>query len=418
MQKTAQRRSILNKLREMTNVSGIAAEKFFNPQFQEVMDNLRQVDDNIRSLVSGQAIDTGDPGKDPSSLKKLIQSAKTNLNRREYMTAVAELGRFHKKLFDIISQIGNLHNKVNEVHHQFLFQDLDDERKQQLHDLKSRWASERQESLRKEASIMDFFHNIGTARGRALAFYEKRYPKQVGKLKKDTATLLSRSEALLGQLLSSLKEMASGRATRNVDSYMRAAEKVKKAYDNYDKTFKDYYNDNIKGFLEKIELHAPTQKVEEKGLGGQEVNPEANLPFPLVNEKEPITQEFPPQTQVVVPSGGSPAQPMAPTEYAPPSLPIQSPPFPPPPRMPTNTGPIVSQRETIPSPEPEGMEERPATILPPRPAHQKLLSSLESLSGESPAILASVIRRYAKSIESQDPKTAIQLLKLASSIRS
>src|ERR1700722_8619283 len=119
MQKIAQRRGILNKLREMTNVSGVAAEKFFNPQFQEVMENLRQVDDNIRSIVSGQSIDSGDPGKDPTSLKKLIQSAKSNLNRREYMTAVAELGRFHKKLFDMITEIGNLHSKVDEVHHQF-----------------------------------------------------------------------------------------------------------------------------------------------------------------------------------------------------------------------------------------------------------------------------------------------------------
>lgn len=429
MQKIAQRRGILNKLREMTNVSGVAAEKFFNPQFQEVMENLRQVDDNIRSIVSGQSIDSGDPGKDPTSLKKLIQSAKSNLNRREYMTAVAELGRFHKKLFDMITEIGNLHSKVDEVHHQFLFQDLGDEHKQELESLKSRWASERQTSLRKEANIMDFFHNIGTARGRALGFYEKRYPKQVGKLKKDTAVLLSRSEGILGNILSSLKEMANARATRNVDTYMRAAEKLKKNYEVYDKSFQTYYTDNVKGFLEKIELRSPTQKVEEKNLGDQEVpaeegpvgvrNPDAapgesNIPFSLV-----------PQT-VVTPPGGPTGQGIGPTEYAPASgEQDDTTPIPGAPRLPSNLGPAIPQRDTDPA-EPPEMEER-QEILPPPIAqktmplilsHGQFFASLEALSGESPLILASIIRKYAKSIQTTDPATCIQLLKISSNIRN
>src|ERR1700677_4593204 len=142
MQKTAQKRSVINKLREMTNVSGLAAENFFNPQFKEVMENLREIDANIRAIATGQEIDGADPDPgntgDSRSLKDLLKSAKSNFNRREYMTAVAELGNFHKKFFDINQQIGKLHNKVNEVHHQFLFQDLDEDRKKQLHDLKNR----------------------------------------------------------------------------------------------------------------------------------------------------------------------------------------------------------------------------------------------------------------------------------------
>ena len=104
MQKTAQRksgkRSILNKIREMTNVSGIAAEKFFNPEFERVMDSLRQADNKIRAVVSGQDIEGEDPGDDYMSLKDLYKSAKSNFSRREYMTSVAFLGRFHKKVND------------------------------------------------------------------------------------------------------------------------------------------------------------------------------------------------------------------------------------------------------------------------------------------------------------------------------
>src|ERR1017187_3723765 len=201
MDKIAQKRNIFNKIREMTNVSGIAAEKFFNPQFEEVMDSLRTVDSNIRSIVSGKQLEGGDPGPDTTSMKQLLHSAKSNLNRREFMTAVALLGRFHKKLNEIRTEIGNLNTKVDAVHHQFLFQDLGDEHKEELESLRNRWAAERAEALRKEpgirdSAIGDFFHNLTSDRGRALSFYEKRYPKQVGKLKKDTNNLLARSEAI------------------------------------------------------------------------------------------------------------------------------------------------------------------------------------------------------------------------------
>jgi len=274
MQKTAQKRSVLNKLREMTNVSGIAAEKFFNPEFQRVMESLREKDDQIRSLVAGESIGMGDPGNDSIALKDLLKSSKSNLNRREYMSAIADLGRFHKKLFDVVQQISKLSFDVDQVHHEFLFKDLDDEKKQHLHDLKSRFAHNHRMEMIKEASVMDFFYNIGTKRGRALAAWEKRYPKQVGKLKKDTAMLQGRSEALLQQVLSALKEMASARSTRNVDSYTKAADKITKAYQNYDKSFRDYYTTNVKGFLEKVELISPTEKMDKKDtkqMGGQEV---------------------------------------------------------------------------------------------------------------------------------------------------
>lgn len=456
MDKIAQRRGILNKLREMTNISGIAAEKFFNPQFESVMNGLRIADSNIRSIVSGKVLEGGDPGADNTSMKQLLQSAKSNLNRREFMRAVAELGRFHKKLNEIKSEIDNMGSVVDSVHHDFLFQDLGDEHKQELESLRNRWAAERAEALRKEAGIRDsaigdFFHNLTSDRGRALAFYEKRYPKQVGKLKKDTNSLLARSQVLLTQILSLLKEMATARATRNVDSYVRSGEKLKRNFEGYDKNFQTYYNENVKGFLDKIELSAPTKKVPEDGVGGQEVAPGATAPggtgatitteeggpstatpFNLINQKPPSTQVSP-RTQII-PPGGPSGGPETPTEY--PGEPYGMAPsyvpgaIPPAPRMPTNIGPNVPQRDTLPVGEPPEMEERHSTMPPPPPSvaqpralppmlsHSQFYASLEALSGESPLILASIIRKYAKSIQSTDPTTAIQLLKIASTIGS
>ncbi len=434
MQKTAQSkrqtgRGILNKLREMTNVSGIAAEKFFNPEFQKVMESLREKDNTIRSLVTGQSIEGADPGADPVSLKDLLKSAKSNFNRREYMTAVAELGRFHKKLFDVTEAIKNLSLDVDAVHHEFLFKDLGPEHKQRLAELKKRFAQERHAALIKEASIMDFFMNIGTKRGRALAAWEKRYPKQVGKLKKDTALLLSRSEAVLGQVISALKEMASARATRNIDNYMKSADKITKVYQGYDKGFKDYYTSNIKNFLEKVEL-VPSEKAppEAKELGKQEITPpqedggtpsveESNIPIPLV-QQQPITRPEPP------PMMGAPA-PYAPTALAPAP---QTPVIPAPPGVPAisqpPTEPEAPAVPSLPAPGQPGQAEEGwksdqlAREMWGKKSHQQFFASLESMAGESPILLASYIKKYAKSIETADPETAIQLFKIVKAIRS
>ena len=141
MEKTAQRksgkRSVLNKLREMSNVSGIAAEKFFNPEFERVMNSLRESDNKIRALVSGQEIEGEDPGDDSVSLKDLYKNAKSNINRREYMTAIAFLGRFHKKLHEISNLVDKLNFDVDQVHNDFLFKDLDEDQKKHLSDLRS-----------------------------------------------------------------------------------------------------------------------------------------------------------------------------------------------------------------------------------------------------------------------------------------
>jgi hypothetical protein len=263
MQKTAQRRGILNKLRENTNLGGMAAENVFSPEFRELMDRLRdETDDPVRAILSGTQIGNASPPDDAISLKDLLKETKSAINRREYMKAVANLGRFHKKLFEATKILSGFKANVDSIHEKFLFEGLDDDSKKHLHDLKGRVetkaAATDQRYFIKEANIMDFFANIGTERGRALAAWEKRYPKQVGKLKNDTNSMLKRSESLMANVLSVLKDMATARATRNVDKYLIGADKIVKLYNAYDVGFKEYYNSNVKGFLEKQKLISDT----------------------------------------------------------------------------------------------------------------------------------------------------------------
>ena len=399
----------------MTNVSGIAAEKYFNPQFEEVMNNLREVDANIRSIAAGKSLDKGDPGDDPKALKDLLKSAKSNLNRREFMTSVADLGRFHKKVADIVLELGRLQNKVDEVHHQFLFQDLGDEHKKELQNLKSRWASSQQEIV-KEANIMDFFHNILSDRGKALSFYEKRYEKQVKPLRAATTSMLAQSERVLNHILTTLKEMASSRATRNPDKYIAGAQKIQKIYQSYDQTFKAYYSDKIKPFEKFFQNE---QEVAVSPATQEERGP--NWPFSEFN-KAPVSVpdlDLPYSKQTPEAKNRENALSKLDKKYGPPDAQPTQPNIPQPPATPTNVGPVIppppdTEPNLPPNFPPHKDPDMPETLRP-KKSHEQFYNSLQSMADEHPTIVASFIRKYAQSIQGSDPETAIRLLQVVKS---
>src|SRR5690606_17601234 len=109
----------------------------------------------------------------------------------------AELGRFHKKIFDVVEEIKSVDLAVDKVHHEFLFKELGDSHKEQLRSLRERFKPASVEHyFIKEAGIMDFFKNF-SRRGRALRAWEKRYPKLAGEFRNKTSSMLIKSENLL-----------------------------------------------------------------------------------------------------------------------------------------------------------------------------------------------------------------------------
>lgn len=431
MQKTAQKRSLLNKLREMTNVSGIAAEKFFNPEFEDVMNRLRNdTDDPVRAIITGEKIGEAEPPSDGTSLKSLLSSAKSNLNRREYMKATADLGRFHKKMYDVVRILAGFKSTLDSVHEKFLFKDLDDESKEHLHDLKQRFAPPKtaasQEYFIKQANILDFFANIGTERGRALGAWEKRYPKQVAQLKKSSASILSQSERLLSIVLSVLKEMASARSVRNPDKYINAAAKILKSYDTYDKAFKDYYDNNVKPFEHIINQFAPQKMVDVSDkpseLGSMEVDPKPeDLNVPTLPRNNVPNISLP---------AGSQSVPFSLKGKNPTFVPTQN----------TQISPQTTNTEVSAPNEDRGIDPSPSVVnteIPPssgplpsklksdqlaeemwgKSSHRNFYQTLNKMSNESPIVLSSFIKKYADKIKTTDPATSIQLLKVVQSIK-
>lgn len=477
MDKIAQKRSLLNKLREVTDIGGIAVEKLFNPDFKKLMDRLRKtVDDPIRAIVSGETIGSARVPGDPVSLKVLLRSSKSNFNRREYMKAVADLGRFHKKCSQIVQILSSFQYEVDKIHEKFLLKGLDNDSKKYLHDLKTRMAQPIYMQFIKEAALdenfiieklvdkskdvgkkfTDIYTNLFTEKGMALRGWEKRYPEQVGKLKEDTESVIGQFKSFLYEtILPSLERMADARATRNPEKYIEYSNNIIIDFKTIDDAFKKYYQENVKGFLEKQELIAPVKK-DDTGkaneLNQQPIAVTVKSPPSSSSALTNIRSPSPSNEIAVTEPGGPPifesvkvspnneaVSVSAPTVYSPRQT-NQGPykiNIAPPGRVGpasseavTNVyGPATDRVSSDQSPTLRGpgfIEDEPYYDdgEPPTPvlkdtkkaAHAKFYNSLKLLAQEPPEVLARHIKSYATKIQGTDPKTAIRLFKIVRSI--
>lgn len=292
MQKFSQKRSVKNWLKEKTNLSGWSAEKYFDPELLKVMNSLRKTDNDIRSIALGKQYENGDPGSSDKSLKNLMKSAKSSINRRLYMEAVSELGEFHKKCSEINIAISHFKIDLNQVHHMFLFKKLEDGKKKKLKELHDKFAYHEFKIL-KLAGMADFFSNHLTGAGRARAAWEARYPKKVGELKAACSTILDISQSLYDNLLSSLDEMASARAERQPDNFEKTMLQFSKNYEKYNLTFKELYNKVLRPIINDSEIFIEN-KIEEAKDPGTLKEPEVkDQKLPAVPDLEVYEQSQP-----------------------------------------------------------------------------------------------------------------------------
>lgn len=416
MDKTAQERGFFNKLRETVNKPGAFLEGIFKPELERVMVQLKSLDDRIRSELTGKKIGDGDAPAIQKSAKDLLKESRTAFNRREYMTGVSDLAMFHKKMQTISNDIDKFFIDVNKIHHKFLFDGVDEDKIKSLREhMEPKAASMTADQLLKEAGLVDSLLNFVTRRGRGLAAWEKKYPKETKALRDGGTKLLDHADALFSNSLSVLKEMATARATRRPDEYMDLAAKIKADFNKFDAGFKSYYQNAITPWMKiKDEVEA-AQKAKEPAAapggptGKTELGAEPTQPTPGGGPGSPSTPVALPN---VPPMGGGFIT-VKPTGLPPGA----SPPFAPPPQAP----PVSDEApDTLPGGFQPGTKVRVAPPEPPKVrvgSHSNFYESLESMSGEDPRVLCSYISKYATSIQGDDPETAIALFSIVKKLK-
>jgi hypothetical protein len=256
MEKLAQQRGITDWMSEKLRPSAILEKVPFlnDPGFKEVMDKLRKVDDDARSIALGKNVGVSKIEiKDVTPLKDLLKETETNIKRHEYMKATAYLGRFHKRINDISNILEGFQYDISNIHEKFLMEGLDEETKSHLKSLHKNYTKANYQSqLIKEGGVADFFHNLLTQRGRALSIWEKRYPKMVQALKKAIENILKHSKSLYEDVLKNFDSMSTARNRRSVEDYETGAIAIVNKFKKYDAEFSKYYAEHVKKYINKL----------------------------------------------------------------------------------------------------------------------------------------------------------------------
>jgi len=443
MQKIAQTRNIWNRMRE-----GIGWD---SKEYAEANQKMRDTDDHVRAIISGTVVENFQPLTN-RSMKDILKSARSNLNRREYAKSVGDLSLFHRCIVDSLDILKEFDDNLSKEHSNFLLQSVtpgsdnyDPEYAQYLEDLRKRFSPKPSgktayysSDLVKEAGITDFMSRFSD-RGRELAAWEKRYPHRAKSIKIKTTNMVDISEKLLNLILKTLKVMAKFRDARKIDNWYDETKKIIRAAEAYHKSFQAYYDAELKQLFESREFVArEPDKTEtiETVPGGEATNvtdtnnktrPEitdAILEDIPVTTTSPATPSSPANPNIrgrvrPVPTKiddlTTPAVPardrsyydrMSPAVFPSSVLPSQ----------PMSGGFVGAPPSEFKLPKPEDKEPKQQSL--PGIAHTKFFSSLETLSNEHPAVLAKYILKYAKSIQQSDPLIYNKLIDIVKSIKA
>jgi len=439
MNKIAQRRGVFNKIREKLNAPGEALSGVFSPEFTRLMDTLRQVDDDARE----KAID----------LKDMLKVAKSNFNRREYMTCISYLGKFHERIDEIKLELTKLNREAHAVHNEFLFGELDNEHKEFLFNkmperfkakpvAKKADTGKADDGMSKEAGVKDWWHNITSDRGKSLKHWEQRFPKEAKELKRQTERMLNRSEMFLNLILSTFKQLATFRATRKLEDYIKLSDTFIAKFGAYDAAFSEYFNGAVKKY---IDAQRDSEQRKAESDAARSAVPATSSEVPVVLDpnavpvrdtvmdsgppsgvesvtdslKEdlnspkvfPTRDSDPPQSVIPVAKETGPVA-TAPTTPAPPKPVAKAP-------LSTYPPPVSINPEQAKQNLKEYDLENPSFPPPPRVptiTTQEFIDKITKLSNGNPAVLSLEILRFAKTIEKTDKPTSERLLAIAKSL--
>jgi hypothetical protein len=310
MEKLAQERGLLNKLREKTDISGRILESL-NSEFASMMEKLRSTDERIRSHAQ--------------NVKGNVRAAKSLVARRDYLSAATNISAFHEKCRIISAELQKFIGGVDLKHYKFLLDQFDDEQKQQLFGYNPEQEIKLEDgevsnvddkmimaSLEKQAAwfnstdpLADLANNLTSSRSHAMRALEKRFSISFLKeLKGNTNVMVIKSQHFLQALLTIFKKLGTALAKRNVNYYIEAAKIFISKFAAYHQLFVKYYEKSI----------LPLKQQHEKLLQMVEEEKARKLEEEAAKQRKEIVQPYfpkpaPPKSTLPIPPPKAPLPP-------------------------------------------------------------------------------------------------------------
>lgn len=276
---TAQELSRWNKFRDKTNISRRINEGI-SSSYQEEMDKLREVDDEIRLA----AID----------LKPNLSSATAALKQRRYLDLfhfADEINKILSKITENLKKISDSRDRhINEFYGESEYYDPSKE---------FSFASVESQML-KEAGV--FSSIFGSERERAARALEKMYKKKIQKQKLAMNKLSKNLNIIVSSTIASLKQMAGFRTSGKLSDYIESLEKIELSRKRLSEELKLLYNTYIKDIVaykkehgkieEETESAEPKRKIKPAEQAAQEIIEFENaLPSPQEGQYYPDPEE-------------------------------------------------------------------------------------------------------------------------------
>lgn len=393
MDKLAQERGLLNKLHEKANITGKILESL-NPEFQEMMEKLRSTDERIRSHAE--------------QVKDNVRSAKSHLNRRDYLSSATNISAFHERCRWIAAELQKFINGVDMKHYKFLLDQFDDEQKEQLFGYDpnkeinldegdASMANDRviTAALRKQAGLSDWWfkmtdpladlaHNLTTNRGNAMRALEKRFSISFLKdLKTNSIIMVAKTQKFLQFLIQIFKRLSAALAKRNVDQYVEAAKSFISKFAGYHQQFVKFYEKSVSPLKQQYEklIEATRAAEEEKsrkleeGATQKREEAERKQQFEQGGMQQKIEEKF------------QPGQSVAPKQPA--------------------------SQPNLPNEEELGEDNIPIPLTQ-RKSNIEFINKLEKIASlDDPKSLMLQILAYSEKLEDLNPNTSLKLLAIA-----
>jgi HEPN domain-containing protein len=281
--KIAQRRSVLHKLHETLNVPRRLHEALDQNIFGPQMELLKRVDDEIREIALGE----GGP-----SLKELLKSAKRSLKEKKYPDALYYAKQIDQIVAKMVAAAANL----------TVYRD------EQIDDLFGQSDIGYQEvaqAFEKTAGILDMFS--GWSRNRTARLIEKMYRNKVRKMRLAVEGAVSGADSLVNNVLRTLKNMGTARASGDVSAYLEGLSNIGKWQEQFSTRVDSVYQEHIGPMVARIQeqqaapvttgVPAPTEAAEPEAAEPETAEPEAAEP-------EKTKEDVKPPPSRPVPSGG------------------------------------------------------------------------------------------------------------------